>query len=281
MILIDWQSTDRRFWAPALRALLRALAVALPLGLAACGGDEEPEYVERPPEELYSDAFDAMQAEEYVTAARLFDEVERQHPYSSWATQAQLMAAYAYYQQNAYDDAIIALERFIELHPSHRNAAYAYYLKALCYYEQISDVERDQRNTQLALDALVEVVRRFPNTDYARDASLKIDLTRDHLAGKEMEIGRYYEDRQQYLAAINRFRRVIEQYQTTTHVPEALHRLTECYLALGIKDEAQTAAAVLGYNFPGSEWYQDSYALLTGQNLQPEEKEGSWLSDVF
>ncbi len=281
MILIDWHSTDRRFWAPALRALLRALAVALPLGLAACGGDEEPEYVERPPEELYSDAFDAMQAEEYVTAARLFDEVERQHPYSSWATQAQLMAAYAYYQQNAYDDAIIALERFIELHPSHRNAAYAYYLKALCYYEQISDVERDQRNTQLALDALVEVVRRFPNTDYARDASLKIDLTRDHLAGKEMEIGRYYEDRQQYLAAINRFRRVIEQYQTTTHVPEALHRLTECYLALGIKDEAQTAAAVLGYNFPGSEWYQDSYALLTGQNLQPEEKEGSWLSDVF
>ena len=144
-----------------------------------------------------------------------------------------------------------------------------------------SDVERDQRNTQLALDALVEVVRRFPNTDYARDASLKIDLTRDHLAGKEMEIGRYYEDRQQYLAAINRFRRVIEQYQTTTHVPEALHRLTECYLALGIKDEAQTAAAVLGYNFPGSEWYQDSYALLTDQNLQPEEKEGSWLSDVF
>ena len=281
MILTDWHSTDRRPAASGPRALLRALALALPLALSACGGDEEPEYVERPPEELYSDAFDAMQAEEYVTAARLFDEVERQHPYSSWATQAQLMAAYAYYQQNAYDDAIIALDRFIELHPSHRNVAYAYYLKGLSYYEQISDVERDQRNTQLALDALVEVVRRFPNTDYARDASLKIDLTRDHLAGKEMEIGRYYEDRKQYLAAINRFRRVIEQYQTTTHVPEALHRLTECYLALGIKDEAQTAAAVLGYNFPGSEWYQDSYALLTGQNLQPEEKEGSWLSDVF
>jgi outer membrane protein assembly factor BamD len=266
---------------PALRSLFRALAVILPLGVAACGGDDEPEYVERPPEELYTDAYAAMQTEEYETAARLFDEVERQHPYSSWATQAQLMAAYAYYQENSYDDAVIALDRFIELHPSHRNAAYAYYLKALCYYEQISDVERDQKNTQLALDALVEVVRRFPNTDYARDASLKIDLTRDHLAGKEMEIGRYYENQKQYLAAINRFRRVIEQYQTTTHVPEALHRLTECYLALGIKDEAQTAAAVLGYNFPGSEWYQDSYALLTDQNLQPEEKEGSWLSDVF
>lgn len=263
-------------------ALLRALPLlALSLGLAACSGDDEPEYVERPPEELYNEAQDAMQADEYRAAADLFDEVERQHPYSTWATQAQLMAAYAYYEENAYDDAVIALDRFINLHPSHRNVAYAYYLKALCYYEQISDVRRDQKNTQLALDALVEVVRRFPNTDYARDASLKIDLTRDHLAGKEMEIGRYYENQGQYLAAINRFRRVIEQYQTTTHVPEALHRLTECYLAIGIRDEAQSAAAVLGYNFPGSEWYQDSYALLLGENLEPQEKEGSWLSDVF
>jgi len=261
--------------------VLRPLALLLLLALPACSGDDEPEYVERPPEELYTDAHNALQAAEYQTAARLFDEVERQHPYSTWATQAQLMAAYAYYEQNAYDDAVIALERFIELHPSHRNAAYAYYLKALCYYEQISDVARDQKNTQLALDSLVEVVRRFPNTDYARDASLKIDLTRDHLAGKEMEIGRYYERQGHYLAAVNRFRRVIERYQTTTHVPEALHRLTECYLALGIKDEAQAAAAVLGYNFPGSEWYQDSYALLVGENLQPQEKEDSWLSDVF
>lgn len=263
--------------------LLRRLAAAalLSLPLAACAGDDEPEYVERPPEELYNAAYDAIQEENYTEAARLFDEVERQHPYSTWATQAQLMAAYAYYQENKYDDAVIALDRFIELHPSHRNAAYAYYLKGLCYYEQISDVRRDQENTRLALEALTEVVRRFPNTDYARDASLKIDLTRDHLAGKEMEIGRYYEVRGHYLAAINRFRRVVEQYQTTTHVPEALHRLTECYLALGIKDEAQAAAAVLGYNFPGSEWYLDSYALLTGQNLEPQEKEGSWLSDVF
>jgi len=264
-----------------LRAVAAAALLALPLAMAACSGDEEPEYVERPPEELYNEAYDSMQTEDFTAAARLFDEVERQHPYSTWATQAQLMSAYAYYQENKYDDAVIGLERFIELHPSHRNAAYAYYLKALCYYEQISDVRRDQKNTQLALDALSEVVRRFPNTDYARDASLKIDLTRDHLAGKEMEIGRYYENQGNYLAAINRFRRVIEQYQTTTHVPEALHRLTECYLALGIKDEAQAAAAVLGYNFPGSDWYQDSYALLTGQNLQPEAKEDSWLSDVF
>lgn len=263
------------------RRLPLSVALLLTLGLSACSGDDEPEYVERPPEELYNRAQDAMQGGSYKAAANLFDEVERQHPYSTWATQAQLMAAYAYYQENAYDDAVIALDRFINLHPSHRNVAYAYYLKALCYYEQISDVRRDQKNTQLALDALVEVVRRFPNTDYARDASLKIDLTRDHLAGKEMEIGRYYENQGQYLAAINRFRRVVERYQTTTHVPEALLRLTECYLALGVKDEAQAAAAVLGYNFPGSEWYQDSYALLTGQNLEPQEKEGSWLSDVF
>jgi outer membrane protein assembly factor BamD len=264
-----------------LRAFSAAVFLILPLMLAACAGDDEIEYVERPPEAIYNEAYAAMRENDYNDAAQLFDEVERQHPYSSWATQAQLMAAYAYYQQNKYDDAIIALDRFIELHPSHRSTAYAYYLKALSYYEQISDVRRDQKNTQLALDALVEVVRRFPNTDYARDASLKIDLTRDHLAGKEMEIGRYYENQGHYLAAINRFRRVIEQYQTTTHVPEALHRLTECYLALGIKDEAQAAAAVLGYNFPGSDWYQDSYTLLTGQDLEPQASEGSWLSDVF
>lgn len=273
--------TESALFKIRLRAVSVALVLIAPLALSACAGDDEIEYVERPPEQLYNEAYAAMQANDYNDAAQLFDEVERQHPYSSWATQAQLMAAYAYYLQNKYDDAIIALDRFIELHPSHRSTAYAYYLKALSYYEQISDVRRDQKNTQLALDALVEVVRRFPNTDYARDASLKIDLTRDHLAGKEMEIGRYYENQGHYLAAINRFRRVIENYQTTTHVPEALHRLTECYLALGIKDEAQAAAAVLGYNFPGSEWYQDSYALLTGQNLEPEVSEGSWLSDVF
>jgi outer membrane protein assembly factor BamD len=211
----------------------------------------------------------------------MFDEVERQHPYSSWATQAQLMSAYAHYVNNEYDDAIIGLDHFIDLHPGHRSAPYAYYLKALCYYEQITDVGRDQKNTESALESLAEVVARFPNTDYSRDASLKLDLTRDHLAGKEMEIGRYYENRGEYLAAVNRFRTVVEKYQTTTHVPEALHRLVECYLALGVNDEAQTAGAVLGFNFPGTDWYQDSYALLTGQNLQPEVKEGSWLSGVF
>ena len=191
------------------------------------------------------------------------------------------MSAYSYYKDNKYDDAVNALDRFIQLHPGNPDAVYAYYLKGLCYYEQIVDVGRDQRVTELALESLNEVVTRYPNTPYARDARLKVDLARDHLAGKEMEIGRYYLVRDQYLAAINRFRRVIEQYQTTTHVPEALERLTECYLALGVKDEAQAAAAVLGYNFPGSDWYQDSYNLLAAQNLQPADKPDSWLSKVF
>lgn len=266
----------------APRTLPRFAALAAALLLAACANHHEDDgYVERPPEELYNTGHDFMQQGAYNKAATAFDEVERQHPYSPWATHAQLMSAYAYYLEDKYDDAIIALDRFIELHPDNRQVAYAYYLKALCYYEQIVDVGRDQKDTQRALDALTEVVNRFPNTDYARDASLKIDLTRDLLAGKEMTIGRFYEERGQYLAAINRYRRVIELYQTTSQVPEALHRLTESYLALGIRDEAQAAGAVLGYNFPGTPWYEDSYRLLTNGKLKTEKKEGSWLSDAF
>ena len=240
--------------------------------------EEEQARAERPVEEIYNNAMDLLETEWYETAAQEFDEVERQYPYSVWATRAQLMAGYSYYKDERYDEAIIALDRFIELHPGNRDAPYAYYLKALSYYEQISDVGRDQKMTRLALSAMREVTRRFPNTTYARDARLKLDLTRDHLAGKEMSIGRYYQHREDYLAAINRYRAVIEQYQTTTHVPEALHRLTESYLALGITDEAQMSAAVLGHNFPGSDWYEDSYALLDNRNLKPRRKEGSWLS---
>ena len=195
-----------------------------------------------------------------------------------WATKAQLMSAYALYQRNKYDESLVALDRFIQLHPGNRDAPYAYYLKALNYYEQIADVGRDQRLTDKALKALEEVVRRFPESVYARDARIKIDLTRDHLAGKEMEIGRFYERSGQEVAAINRYRTVIEKFQTTTHVPEALHRLTECYLAVGLREEAQTSAAVLGHNFPGSPWYQASYALLEGVNLTPAEDQGSWIS---
>ena len=260
------------------RSKLGHLAIALGLAalLAACAA-EEPKYVEKPVEELYNTAVDLMQQQEFTKAAKAFDEVERQHPYSVWATKAQLMAAYSHYQKNAYDDAIIALDRFIQLHPSHVDVPYAYYLKALCYYEQISDVGRDQKMTDLAAKALQDLITRFPTSKYARDAGLKLDLTRDHLAGKEMEIGRYYQNQKQYLAAINRFKLVIDSYQTTTHVPEALHRLVETYEALGLVDDARKTAAVLGHNFPGSEWYIDSYELVEGQPIREKTvQKGPW-----
>jgi len=254
----------------------------LSLALPGCGSsDDDSNYVELPVEVLYNRALDALGAQEYKQAAKGFEEVDRQHPYSVWATKAQIMAAFAYYQSNKYDEAIIALDRFIQLHPGHRDIPYAYYLKALCYYEQISDVGRDQRITQQALDALAEVVKRFPESPYARDSRLKVELAIDHLAGKEMTIGRYYQANQQYIGAINRYRVVIERYQTTTHVPEALHRLVESYLSLGVKNEAQEAAAVLGYNFPGSEWYQDSYFLMTGEGPRPPDEKRRWLFGLF
>lgn len=253
-----------------LRTFTLCLAAVALLG--ACTIKEEPEYIERPVAGIYNNAMDLLQNNDFKSAADEFDEVERQHPYSVWATKAQLMAAYAYYQSNRYDDAIIALERFTQLHPANRDVAYAYYLKALCYYEQISDVARDQKMTELSLNALNEVIKRFPDSKFARDAKVKIDLTYDHLAGKEMEIGRYYLTQKHYLAAINRFRSVVDTYQTTTHVPEALHRLTEAYLALGITSEARKTASVLGHNFPGSEWYSDSYHLFEGKPRAEGEK---------
>ena len=253
----------------------RVGAVALTISLAACGGAKKDAYIEKPVDDLYNQAMDQMVEERYSQAATSFDQVESQHPYSIWATKAQLMAAYAQYESGNYDQAIIAADRFIQLHPGNRDVAYAYYLKAISYYVQIVDVERDQKTTELALKALDDVVRRFPDTKYARDAKLKLDFTRDHLAGKDMEIGRYYLRRGQYLAAMNRFKRVIDKYQTTTHVPEALERLVECDLALGLTAEAKQNAAVLGYNYPGSEWYGDAYALLKGSQ-EPDAQAQSW-----
>jgi len=255
---------DTRWYGPgrSRRALL-ALAL-LALALAGCAGNKEEEYVERPVGELYNEALDQLNAGDPRKAAQAFEEVDRQHPYSEWATRGQLMSAFAYYQANDYDAAIDAARRFIDLHPGHQDVAYAYYLIGISDYEQISDVGRDQKMTEDALNAFEELIRRFPDSKYARDAELKVQLARDHLAGKEMAIGRYYLVRGKYVAAINRFRNVVDNYQTTTHVPEALHRLTEAYLALGVTDEARRNAAVLGYNFPGSRWYEDSYALING-----------------
>ncbi|MFB0991528.1 MAG: outer membrane protein assembly factor BamD [Rhodospirillales bacterium] len=230
-------------------------------------GVEKKVYVEEPVEDLYNSAIDLMLEGKFRTSTTKFDEVERQHPYSVWATKAQLMAAYAYYQANRYDEGIVALDRFIQLHPANKDISYAYYLKALSYYEQISDVSRDQKMTQLALTSLRELTRRYPNSKYSRDAKLKLDLTYDHLAGKEMQVGRYYHTQRQYLAAINRFKVVVEKYQTTTHVPEALHRMTEGYYALGMLGEARKTAAVLGHNYPGSKWYINSYEMIENNKV--------------
>ena len=249
-----------------MRILKNLVPLAAVLAVAACSGsDKKPQVEDRLVESLYSEAAEAMDAQEYDHAAQMFEEVERQHPYSQWATQAELMAAFAYYKDTRYDEAIIALDRFIELHPGNKDIDYALYLNALCYYEQISDVARDQAMTQEALKSFESLIRRFPDSKYTRDAILKRDLTLDHLAGKEMEIGRYYLHQGQVNAAINRFRTVVTDFQTTMHVPEALHRLVESYMTLGLKGEATRVAAVLGYNYPGSPWYEDTYKLLDPQ----------------
>jgi outer membrane protein assembly factor BamD len=260
-----------------LSSLRRLGAAVLLLALAGCGSSRNEAYIEKPVDDLYNKAMDALADERYAEAAKVFGQVESQHPYSAWATKSQLMAVYALYAGGNYDESVIAADRFIQLHPGHRDVAYAYYLKAISYYMQITDVGRDQKVTELALRSLDDVVRRFPDSKYARDAKLKLDFTRDHLAGKEMEIGRYYLNRKEYLAAMNRFKRVVDKFQTTTHVPEALERLVECDLALGLASEARANAAVLGHNYPGSRWYKDAYALMTGGAPPGEAREG-WFS---
>lgn len=255
-----------------------ATALALSLVLGGCATDEEPAYVERPVEDIYNEAMDFLEEKQFSMAANAFNEVERQHPYSKWATKSQIMAAYTHYYSGNYDDAIITLDRFIELHPGNKDVAYAYYLKGLSYYEQISDVARDQSMTEKALGTFIDLVRRYPETNYARAARLKIDLANDHLAGKDMDVGRYYLRAGHELAAIRRFRRVVEKFDTTTHVPEALHRLTEAYLSLGVVEEARYTAAVLRHNYPDSEWYKDSWALLDDQDVLTAAERGQSLT---
>ena len=266
--------------------LLTALLLALGLALTGCSSDDDKFSVlpDTPVDTLYNDGLNALITGDSELAVKLFDEVERQYPYSKWATRAQLMAAYAYYRSDKYDESIAALDRFIELHPAHEDITYAHYLKAICYYEQISDVERDQSMTKLALASLEVVVERWPQTSYARDAGLKLDLTRDHLAGKHMSIGRFYQKREEYLPAINRFKTVVDSYQTTTHVPEALLRLVESYTALGLTQEARAMTEVLGYNYPGTEWYADAYELVTGVQVDypgADKGEGNWFTSLF
>jgi outer membrane protein assembly factor BamD len=252
---------------PARIALVATVVAVMPLvaGCSMLGGGRGPSetgYVARDAESLYAAAKDNLDRGNPRIAAALFDEVERQHPYSPWARRAQLMSAFSYYMQQDYTKAIETANRFLQIHPGNKDAPYAYYLVALSYYEQISDVDRDQKITEQALTALNDVQRRYPGTEYAADARLKADLVTDHLAGKEMEIGRFYERTGQWLAAQLRFQNVVKDYQTTSHVAEALYRLTETNLALGVPDEANRYAAVLGANYPGSEWYEKAYELI-------------------
>ena len=213
-------------------------------------------------EDLYTQAHQLLEKTSYAKAAETFEKVELEHPYSKWATKAKLMGAYAYYKDQKYDDAILSLDRFIKYHPGNQDTPYAYYLKALCYYEQIVTVDKDQSNTAKAKEAFEQVINRFPDSEYAQDAKLKIDLTNDHLAGKEMEVGRYYLKQKNYLSALNRFSVVVNEYQTTSHIEEALYRQVEIYTILGLNSEARAAAKVLAYNYPDGKWTKKAKGIL-------------------
>lgn len=268
----------------ALTALL--LAATAPLG--GCSvydkffSSNEPAFVDEPAEKLYNEGlFLLNQKRDYTEAAKRFEQVDKSHPYSEWARKSVLMSAYAYYENGDYDSSISAAQRYVTLHPGSPDAAYAQYLIAASNFDQIPDVTRDQGRTEKAIQALEEVIRKYPNSEYATSAKRKLEAGRDQLAGREMMIGRYYMERRDYSGAINRYKTVVTRYQTTRHVEEALYRLTEGYMAIGVVGEAQTAAAVLGHNFPESRWYQDAYKLVKTGGVEPSENKGSWISQAF
>ena len=248
------------------------IGCALLLPAAGCSRNKassDTGYVARDVNTLYALAKQRLDQGDYEEAAKLFDEVERQHPYSAWARRAQLMSAFSYYVAKKYNETISSAQRFLTIHPGNKDAPYAYYLVSMSYYQQIEDVTRDQRATMHAHNAFGELLRRYPGSRFAADAQRRMDQLSDQLAGKEMEIGRYYERSGRWLAANLRFRNVVEKYQTSSHTPEALHRLVESYLALGIPAEAQKSAAVLAANYPGSEWYKRSYELMRRKTRVP------------
>ena len=267
------------------RTLARAAVCALALAaLPACSlfGEKDKPVADDPADRLYNEGLYLLNnKKDFKAAAKKFEEVDRQHPYSEWARKSLIMTAYAYYEGHDYDEAIVAAKRYVTLHPGTPDAAYAQYLIGSSFFDQIPDVSRDQGRTEKAVEALEEVARKFPNTEYAVSAKHKVDVARDNVAGKEMEVGRYYQQKHDYVGSINRFKVVVTQYQTTRHVEEALYRLTEVYMTLGIVGEAQTAAAVLGHNFPDSRWYKDAYSLVKAGGLEPHEDRGSWMSRAF
>ena len=272
------------------RGAFTRLLVVLPLLtlLGGCSwwsgifGDKDPILPDEPADRLYNEGVFLMnEKKSYKDSAKKFEEVDRQHPYSEWARKSLIMSAYAYYEAGSYEDSINAAKRYVSLHPGSPDAAYAQYLIGASYFDQIPDVTRDQTRTERAIAALEEVARKFPNSEYAEAARKKIEIARDQLAAKEMNVARFYLQKKNFTGAINRFKSVVTQYQTTRHVEEALARLTECYMTLGIVQEAQTAAAVLGHNFPDSPWYKDAYRLVKAGGLEPQEHQGSWISRAF
>jgi outer membrane protein assembly factor BamD len=272
---------------PRRRSLMRGLAlVLLAASLGACTelnffhkDDVAPD---EPADRLYNEGLYLLNVKkDFKGAIKKFEEVDRQHPYSEWARKSLLMTAYANYHAGAYDDCIVAAKRYIALHPGSADAAYAQYLMAASYFDQIPDITRDQSGTEKALAALDEVIRKYPTSEYAQSAKDKVQVARDQLAGKEMDVGRYYLEKKDFPGAINRFKVVVTKYQTTRQVEEALMRLTEAYMALGIVGEAQTAAAVLGHNFPDSPWYKHAYTLVKSGGVEPREDKGSWISRAF
>ncbi|HLH94035.1 MAG TPA: outer membrane protein assembly factor BamD [Xanthobacteraceae bacterium] len=283
------KGSDRRIFDRRL-AVARAFALlVLVAPLGACSTinawfskDDDEEVAEEPADKLYNEGLYLLNdKKEYKSAAKKFEEVDRQHPYSDWARKSLIMSAYAYYESGDYDETVNAARRYVTLHPGSPDAAYAQFLIGSSYFDRIPDISRDQDRAEKAVAELEEVVRKYPNTEYADSAKKKIEIARDQLAGKEVDIGRWYMQHHDYTGAINRFKTVVTRYQTTRHVEEALMRLTEAYMSLGIVDEAQTSAAVLGHNFPDSPWYQDAYNLVKSRGLEPTENKSSWISRAF
>jgi outer membrane protein assembly factor BamD len=277
-------ATKITFW-PGLRALLIVLASIGLLGLAGCATEDDidlSKYVAEieAPDVLYNQGLANLEAGKLVEASRKFEAIDRDHPYSDFGRKAKVMIAFTKYRQGEYKSAIESGRRFVTEFPADPDAAYAQYIVGLAYYRQIKDVTRDQREARSTAAAMQELVDRYPDSEYVNDAKDKIIFARDQLAGKEMQVGRYYQERREFIAAVTRFKAVVQTYGNTRHVEEALLRLTETYYAMGLTAEAQTAAAVLGNNFPDSEWYKDSYSLLQTGGLEPREVGSNWLTKV-
>ena len=291
MALEQRNSSDVSGLTKAARTLRFAAGlIVLALPLSGCGTGalwdkfmaKDDTFVDEPADKLYNEGLYMMNEKKDLKAAsKKFEEVDRQHPYSDWARKSLLMSAYSYYQAGDYDSCIGSATRYVTLHPGSPDASYAQYLIAASHFDQIPDISRDQSRTEKAIEALEEVVRKYPTSEYATQAKAKIQAARDQLAGKEMQVGRYYIETRDFTAAINRFKTVVTQYQTTRHVEEALYRLTEAYMAIGIAGEAQTAAAVLGHNFPDSRWYKDAYNLVRSGGVEPNENKDSYISKAF